>query len=89
MINEALKMTKNNIQDILLNQLRKEKIDTTIYLSNGVPLKGKIISFDNFTIVIEIGGKQTLVYKHAITTLSPEKSVKIQDLLTDKGDASK
>lgn len=89
MINEALKMTKNNIQDILLNQLRKEKIDTTIYLSNGVPLKGKIISFDNFTIVVEINGKQTLVYKHAITTLSPEKSIKIQDLLTDKGDAAK
>ena len=71
------KMIKNNIQDFVLNHARKEKTEITIYLSNGVPLKGKVISFDNFTIVI-IGadGKQSLVYKHAITTVTPAKPIR-------------
>ena len=73
-------MVKNNIQDVLLNKVRKDKIDITIYLSNGVPLKGKVISFDNFTIVIENNGKQSLVYKHAITTLTPDKAIRLQGL---------
>ena len=72
-------MVKNNIQDFLLNQVRKEKLEITIYLSNGVPIKGKVISFDNFTIIIEAGGKQSLVYKHAITTITPEKSIRISN----------
>lgn len=60
---------KNNIQDLVLNGARKEKMDITIYLTNGVPLKGRVISFDNFTVVIENEGKQSLVYKHAISTI--------------------
>ena len=70
-------MIKNNIQDFVLNHARKDKIEITIYLSNGVPLKGKVISFDNFTIVISGSeGKQSLVYKHAITTVSPSKLIR-------------
>ena len=69
---------KNNIQEVLLNQARKEKIDITIYLMNGVPLKGRVISFDNFTIVIENSGKQNLIYKHAITTLIPDRQINLQ-----------
>ena len=69
---------KNNIQEILLNQARKEKIEITIYLMNGVPLKGKVLSFDNFTIVIDNNGKQNLIYKHAITTVIPEKNIHLQ-----------
>ncbi|MDH5716219.1 MAG: RNA chaperone Hfq [Spirochaetia bacterium] len=70
-------MIKNNIQDFVLNHARKEKMEITIYLSNGVPLKGKVISFDNFTIVM-IGhdGKQSLIYKHAITTVTPSKPIR-------------
>ena len=49
---------KNNIQDYILNTARKEKIELTIYLLNGVPLKGKVTSFDNFTIIIENESKQ-------------------------------
>jgi host factor-I protein len=70
-------MIKNNIQDYILNQTRKEKQVITIYLSNGVPLKGKVISFDNYTIVIENENKQSMIYKHAITTIIPEKSIKL------------
>ncbi len=68
---------KNNIQEALLNESRKNKIDLTIYLLNGVPLKGKVISFDNFTIIIDINGKQNLIYKHAVTTIIPEKRVNL------------
>lgn len=66
---------KNNIQDLVLNSARKEKMEITVYLMNGVPLKGKVISFDNFTIVIENDGKQSLIYKHAISTIILSRAV--------------
>jgi host factor-I protein len=72
-------MTKNNLQDFILNQIRKEKMGITIYLSNGVPIKGRVVSFDNFTIVLEHDHKQTLVYKHAVTTISPERPIKLHN----------
>ncbi|MCB1304246.1 MAG: RNA chaperone Hfq [Leptospiraceae bacterium] len=69
---------KNNIQDMVLNSARKEKMEITIYLMNGVPLKGRVVSFDNFTIVIENDGKQSLVYKHAISTIILARAIQIQ-----------
>lgn len=72
-------MTKNNLQDFILNQIRKEKMGITIYLSNGVPIKGRVVSFDNFTIVLEHDHKQTLVYKHAVTTISPERPIRLHN----------
>ena len=68
---------KNNIQDLILNTVRKEKSELTIYLTNGVPLKGKVTSFDNFTIILDQNGKQNLVYKHAISTIIPSKAISI------------
>ncbi len=67
---------KNNIQDYILNTARKDKIELTIYLLNGVPLKGKVTSFDNFTIIIENENKQHLIYKHAVSTIIPAKAIK-------------
>ena len=60
---------KNNIQDLVLNNARKEKMGITVYLTNGYPLRGRVVSFDNFTVVIDADGKQSLVYKHAISTI--------------------
>ena len=71
---------KNNIQENLLNHARKEKMDLTIYLSNGVPLKGRVISFDSFTIVLEQSDKQYLIYKHAITTVIPSTKINLSAL---------
>lgn len=70
-------MNKNNInlQDVFLNQVRKEHVAVTIYLTNGFQLKGIVKGFDNFTVVLESDGKQQLVYKHAISTISPMKQV--------------
>jgi host factor-I protein len=71
---------KNSIQDQVLNGARKEKMEITIYLTNGVPLKGKVLSFDNFTVIIDNGGKQSLVYKHAISTIILPKSINFEAL---------
>ncbi len=64
----------HNIQDIYLNYLRKEKIPVVIYLTNGARLKGVIKGFDNFVVLIK-QEKQQLIYKHAISTIIPERDV--------------
>ncbi|MBO8162568.1 MAG: RNA chaperone Hfq [Brevibacillus sp.] len=66
-----------NIQDTFLNHLRKENVAVTIYLVNGFQLRGYIKAFDNFTIVIDSEGKQQLVYKHAISTFTPQRPVSL------------
>ena len=68
----------SSIQDLVLNHLRKEKVELIVYLSNGVPLKGFITSFDNFTFIIEYEGKQSLVYKHSVSTIVFSKEVKLE-----------
>jgi host factor-I protein len=60
-----------NLQDSYLNQVRKEGTPVTFYLMNGFQLKGVVRGFDNFTVILEADGKQMLVYKHAISTVTP------------------
>jgi host factor-I protein len=64
-----------NLQDSFLNQVRKDNIPVTIYLINGFQLKGHVRGFDNFTVVLDSDGRQQLVYKHAVSTISPFKPV--------------
>ena len=66
-----------NLQDNYLNQLRKEKIPVVIYLTNGVRLKGFIKAFDNFVILLK-ENTESLLYKHAISTIVPEKEIEIR-----------
>ncbi|EGL17278.1 RNA chaperone Hfq [Paenibacillus chitinolyticus] len=66
-----------NIQDNFLNQLRKESIPVTVYLTNGFQIRGLIRAFDNFTIIIDSDGRQQMVYKHAISTFTPQRSVSL------------
>ncbi|WP_160673932.1 RNA chaperone Hfq [Clostridium sp. C8-1-8] len=65
----------NNLQDIFLNGARKNKILVIIHLVNGFQLKGFVKGFDSFTVVLDSEGKQMLVYKHAITTVTPAKPI--------------
>ncbi len=65
-----------NLQDTYLNQLRKEKTPVVIYLTNGVRLKGVIKGFDNFVILLKENA-QSLIYKHAISTIVPEKDIEL------------
>jgi len=67
-----------NVQDFYLNQLRKEYVQVTVFLTNGFQLKGMIKAFDNFTVLLETDGKQQLIYKHAISTFVPAKNIKIE-----------
>ena len=64
-----------NLQDVFLNQVRREKLAVTVYMTNGFQLKGVVKGFDNFTVVLDSDGKQQLIYKHAISTVSPLKPV--------------
>lgn len=64
-----------NLQDMFLNQARKEKIDVIVYLTNGFQLKGTVRGFDNFIVMLETDGKQQMIYKHAISTVIPSRSI--------------
>lgn len=65
-----------NLQDMFLNQVRKEGISVTIYLTNSVQLKGQVRGFDAFTVLLDSPGKPTqMVYKHAIASIVPAKPV--------------
>lgn len=66
-----------NLQDVFLNQVRKDKIVVVIYLTNGFQLKGTVRGFDNFIVVLEAEGKQQMIYKHAISTIIPNKEVRL------------
>lgn len=64
-----------NLQDLFLNQVRKEKIAVTMFLMNGFQLRGVIRGFDGFTVILDSEGKQQMIYKHAISTVVPVKPV--------------
>lgn len=64
-----------SLQDLFLNQVRKEKNPVTIYLTNGYQYKGIIKSFDNFVVLLESESKQNLIYKHSISAIVPVKAV--------------
>jgi host factor-I protein len=66
------------LQESFLNTARKRRVKVTIYLVNGVRLQGRVRSFDLYTILIEDGKQQTLVYKHAITTIIPVEKLEIE-----------
>lgn len=68
-------MKSLNMQDVFLNNARVNKTIITIFLTNGFQFKGFVKGFDNFTIVVEYEGKQSLVYKHAVSTIIPSKPI--------------
>lgn len=68
-----------NLQDVFLNQCRKERISVTIFLTNGFQFKGMVKGFDSYVVILESEGKQQLVYKHAVSTVVPAKSVSVLD----------
>ena len=71
-------MVKNQVlQEPFLNALRKEKIPVAIYLVNGIKLQGQVDSFDQYVIILRNTINQ-MVYKHAISTIVPSKTVKLQ-----------
>lgn len=60
-----------NVQDVFLNKIRKEKMSVTVFLVNGVKLQGVVTWFDNFSMLLRRETHVQLVYKHAISTIMP------------------
>lgn len=76
---ELAEMQKTqNLQDIFLNQVRREKQVVTMFLMNGFQMHGTVKGFDGFTVILDSDGKQQLIYKHAISTIVPPKSLELE-----------
>ena len=75
-----------NVQDVFLNHLRKNKTPVTIFLVNGVKLQGIVTWFDNFSVLLRRDGHSQLVYKHAISTIMQVTPVQLFD--GDKAEAA-
>ena len=67
-----------NLQDAILKEVRRDKVPVTLFLMNGFQLRGTIISFDQFAVLILSEGRQNLIYKHAISTIQPAEPVRMQ-----------
>lgn len=74
-----------NVQDVFLNHIRKNKVPVTVFLVNGVKLQGVITWFDNFSVLLRRDAHSQLVYKHAISTVMP--TVPVQLFEPDKEEA--
>ena len=77
-----------NLQDVFLNQARKEKVPITCILTNGFQFKGIVKGFDSYTVIIDADGKQELVFKHAISTIVPARPLSILDSEDSRSDNS-
>lgn len=66
-----------NLQNVFLNHLRKEKIPVTVFLLNGVKLQGFMVWFDNFCVLLRRDSHSQLIYKHAISTIMPAGPIQI------------
>ena len=65
----------NNLQEIFLTQARRERRPVTMFLVNGFQMRGYITGFDAFVVVLNSDGKQQIIYKHAISTIVPERPI--------------
>lgn len=77
-----------NVQDVFLNYIRKNKTPVTVFLVNGVKLQGIVTWFDNFSVLLRRDGHTQLVYKHAISTVMPSTPVQLfEPEVVDDADA--
>lgn len=72
--------TPINIQDEFLKKAKADRIPVIVFLSNKVQLHGNIIGYDRFVILLESAGKQQMIFKHAITTITPSVSINLRAL---------
>ena len=65
-----------NLQEAILNEVRRDRVPVTLFLMNGFQLRGVITGYDSFVVVLVSDGKQQMIYKHAISTLAPIRPLK-------------
>jgi len=70
-------MQNNELQERVLSTLRKTRANVTLFLMNGFQIRGQITGYDSFVVVVHSEGKQNIIYKHAISTIMPERSVEL------------
>lgn len=68
-----------NLQDVFLASARRDETPVTVFLMNGFQMRGVITGFDSFTVVLSVEGRQNLIYKHAISTVAPLRTVDLAD----------
>ena len=68
-----------NLQDLFLLRARKNRANVTMFLMNGYQLRGQITGFDPFVVVLTTEGKQQVIYKHAISTITPERPISLEE----------
>ena len=69
----------NNLQEIFLTKARRSRLNVTVFLVNGFQMRGVIAGFDAFTVVLITEGRQQVIYKHAISTIVPERPVDLRE----------
>lgn len=68
---------RSTLQDTFLNEARRERMPLTVFLTNGFQQRGSIVAFDGFTVLLQFEGWQYLVYKHAISTIIPQRPLRV------------
>jgi len=76
-----------NVQDVFLNHIRKQKVPVTVFLVNGVKLQGLVTWFDNFSVLLRRDAHSQLVYKHAISTVMPSQPIHLMDSQKEDAEA--
>jgi host factor-I protein len=69
----------NNLQDLFLAQIRRSRVNVTLFLMNGFQMRGVVTGYDAFIVVVNTDGKQQVVYKHAISTIVPERPMDLRE----------
>ena len=77
-------MTKQpTLQDVFLSRARRNESAVTVFLVNGFQIRGTITGFDPFTVVVSSDGKQNLIYKHAISTITPLRAIELEEKMEE------
>lgn len=71
--------TKANLQEQFLLKARRERVPVTLFLMNGFQMRGTITGFDAFVVLLDSEGRQQVVYKHAISTIAPVRTVELTE----------
>ena len=70
---------KINLQDLFLLRARQDRVPVTLFLMNGFQMRGTIIGYDPFVVVLDSDGRQQVIYKHAISTIAPIRPVELRE----------
>lgn len=68
---------RTSLQDTFLNQARRSRMPVTVFMTNGFQQKGSVTAFDGYTILLHNEGRQYLLYKHAVSTICPLRSIEM------------